>query len=351
MLPHVPQPPFALVGAAHQVWERIGATPWLLRQLRYGLQLLWLASPMYQAKSRYDLEPAQARFAEKEVRRWVRLEYTLQATPGQSARLLRRGLVSPGFVTDTAMKLRLVIDYSKVNQCLEERTFRMDQLGDLAAALRPRDALFKADVSDAYYHLRLRISDQARLSFRVGYFVYIPLCLNCGLAVAPWFFTKAMRPVVTYLRGRGHRVFSYLVDFFGAARSATLGTSGVADITTLGDEMKSLFFALGLSLHPGKCDFSRTRRLEILGIVVDTEQQRFLLSPTKLRKIEVSARGLLHYASRHRRVVRARDIRRFARLGNSVSPALVDARLRLRELFNAFKCGNPDSNSRKSNGD
>jgi hypothetical protein len=75
---------------------------------------------------------------------------------------------------------------------MEERTFRMDQLSDLAPALRRDDCLFKADIKDAYYHLRLRKEDKVYLSFSVDGVVYVPSCLNCGLSVAPWFFAKAM---------------------------------------------------------------------------------------------------------------------------------------------------------------
>jgi hypothetical protein len=70
------------------------------------------------------------------------------------------------------------------NECLEDRTFRMDQLSDLAPSLRRDDCLFKADIQDAYYHLRLRKEGQLYLSFSVDGVVYVPACLTCGLAVA-----------------------------------------------------------------------------------------------------------------------------------------------------------------------
>ena len=76
---------------------------------------------------------------------------------------------------------------------------RMEQLSDIAPSLRLEDCLFKADIKDAYYHLRLHKEDQIYLFFSVGGVVYVPFCLNCGLSVSPWFFTKATRPVVSYL--------------------------------------------------------------------------------------------------------------------------------------------------------
>jgi hypothetical protein len=68
----------------------------------------------------------------------------------------RRGRVSPAFVTKTALKPPIVIYYTVVNECMQERTFRTDQLSDLAPYLRRDDCLFNVDKKDAYYHLRLR---------------------------------------------------------------------------------------------------------------------------------------------------------------------------------------------------
>lgn len=329
--------PYALVGESYEEWEKIGASPWLVRQLRFGLQLPWKSEPRFQGTPRYSLEPNHSQFAEEEIRRWLRVGFARLATDKEQEHLLRQGKVSPAFVTNTSSKLRLVIDYSTVNESLEERTFRMDQLGDLAAVLKPHDSLFRADLRDGYYHLRLRKCDQLKLAFMIGETVYIPFSLNCGLSVAPFFFTKVMRPVVVHLRSMGHRAFAYLDDFFGAARSSTTGPASPSDTDQLHTEMKALFSALGLQLRPDKCDFSGSRQLDILGILVDTERALFLLSKKKLSKIELQARQLLRYASQHKRYVRVKDIRKFAGLGNSVTPAVVDARLRLRELFNSIK--------------
>lgn len=259
------------------------------------------------------------------------------ATPSEVRHLTRAGKIFPSFVTKTAGRDRLVVDYKRANECLEARTFRMDQISDLASVLQKGDCLFKADIKDAYYHLRLRKEDQLRLAFFVGDRVYVPLCLNCGLAVAPWFFTKAMAPVVGFLRRLGHRVFSYLDDFFGAAKPAPGGSvAGPSDTLALGRLMRLLFDKLGLQLHPKKCLFDGTPHLEVLGILIDTQAEMFLLPPHKLAALERSAASLLRYAAQHRRFVKRKAVERFAGLANAAGPAVVDARLRLRELFFAL---------------
>ena len=98
--------------------------------------------------------------------------------------------------------------------------------------------------------------DQIRLAFMADGEVYIPLALNCGLKVAPWFFTCLLRPVVQHLRGLGHKVFAYLDDLFGVARSRESTSDGTRPTALLGRYMKRLFEKLGLWLHPEKVDFS-----------------------------------------------------------------------------------------------
>ncbi len=132
-------------------------------------------------------------------------------------------------------------------------------------------------------------------------------------------------------------MFSYLDDFFGAGATARNDRPATeADTARVETDMRSLFARLGLTLHPTKCDFVGSRSLEILGILVDTRRAQFLLSPEKLRKVEGAARRLLAHAGAHRRHVPARALRSFAGLGNSTGLAVVDARLRLRELFDAL---------------
>jgi Reverse transcriptase (RNA-dependent DNA polymerase) len=225
----------------------------------------------------------------------------------------------------------VVVDYTTQNEVLGARKVKMDTLAGLAPQLRPGDALFKADVQDAYYHLRLRRCDRDKLLFRIAGRWFRPLALNCGLSPAPWLFTKFLRPVVQELRRQGHRVISYLDDLSGAPRTDHGDTpASQADAARAGREIRELFGKLGLKLHPTKTDFQGKRALELLGIVVDTRRQLYLLSPSKLAKISEAARLLRLKAIRHKRRCGLRGIERFCGLGNSVHLAVTDARLHLR---------------------
>lgn len=70
--------------------------------------------------------------------------------------------------------------------------------------------------------MRARRTWKVCLALTMAGRAYVPLFLNCGLTVFPWFFTKGMRPVVAYLRERVYRVLSDLDDVFRVAATKKL---------------------------------------------------------------------------------------------------------------------------------
>jgi hypothetical protein len=239
-------------------------------------------------------------------------------------------------------KRRVVVDYTMQNEILGARKFKMGTLADLAPQLRPGDALFKAELQDSYYHLRLRHCERDKLLFRIAGRWFRPLALNCGLLPAPWLFTKFLRLVVWELRRQGHRVISYMDNLSGAPRTNHGDTPAIqADSAQAGREIRELFGKPGLKLHPTKTDFRGKHALEFLGIVVDTRRQLYLLSPSKLAKISQAARLLRLKVIRHKRGCGLRDNQRFCGLGNSVYLAATDARLHLRVLLDCASAATP----------
>jgi hypothetical protein len=187
--------PFARVAAHAEKWHQIGATPTLLRWIRYGVLLPWTGVPRRGVHREYPLPPDDYRFASSEIDRWVREGFAEEISEAEARTI---GLVVSRFVVHGA-KRRVVVDYTTQNEILGTRKFKMVTLAGLAPQLRPGDALFKADVQDAYYHLRLRRCDRDKLLFQIAGRWFRPLALNCGLSPGPWLFTKFLRPVVQEL--------------------------------------------------------------------------------------------------------------------------------------------------------
>jgi hypothetical protein len=179
--------PFSRVAAHAPKWQHIGASPALLRMIKYGVLLPWTGKPRPGVRREYPLSPEDYRFSAKEMDRWVDEGFAEEITEVEAGRL---GLVVSGFVAHGA-KPRVAIDYTAQNEVLEARKFRMDTLADLAPQLRPGDSLIKADVQDAYYYLRLRRCDRDKLLFRIAGRFFRPPALNCGLSATPWLFTNS----------------------------------------------------------------------------------------------------------------------------------------------------------------
>jgi len=323
--------PWERMSRSWKEWESLGASPWLLRTIRFGAQLPWdVNRPIRRGiRTAYPLKPTEAAFANQEVQRWVH-EGFCRELGWEEARAI--GTVVSAFVVPGA-KDRLVVDYSPHNESLLRRPFKMEQLSDLAPLLHPGDSLLKFDIKDAYYHVRLRREDQRKLIFRVGERVFMPLCMNCGLAAAPWLFTKLMRVPLRALRQQGHRVSSYLDDFYGAARiDATASHASQGDTARAEREIRALLSRLGLTIHPRKVDFSGSRRMECLGIVVDTEIGTYDLSQAKRQKVARAAFAVMQEARRNRRLVRLPHLQHFAGLAQSTYLAVPSCRLYLREV-------------------
>lgn len=272
--------------------ERMGetrASPWLIRQLRYGIQLPWIKTRRRPYLRGYQLSEEQAEFCDGDIKRWLDLCFILRAAPEEAAQLKRNGQLSQGFIAWTSGRWRLAVDYKVVNMALEDRTFKMEQLQDLVPTLQPHDSLYKADLKDGYYYMKRRRKDQSKLEFEINGEVYIPLCLNCGLKVAPWFFTKMIKPVIAEMRRRGHRACAYIDDILGAAKRRHTTHATPEDTAIAETDLVEICGILVLQLHPRKKYFSGSQQLQILGIVVDTPKQQFLLSPRRVEKVTNTA--------------------------------------------------------------
>lgn len=101
--------------------------------------------------------------------------------------------------------------------------------------------------------------------------------------------------------------------------------------------MKFLFTIFDLHLHPTKTTFDGITQLKILGTLVYTDRCDFLLCAAKLPAISPAARHICRYVSTHQSRIPPNRNRGFIGLAKYVSAAVVEARLRLRKLFNAFQ--------------
>lgn len=263
-----------------------------------------------------------------EVARWLEAGFVrrLYAAGRRAARC-----VSPAFVTYSSGKPRLVIDYRKVHELLQYKPFCYELLPEFIASLCKDDHLISCDIKDAFHHLYVSKADRPYLAFTIDGETYEAMTMPFGLSVAPWAWTKAMRPVLAHLRSLGSKPIGY-VDDHGACPPGPRPTSR-ADAVAGFKAVAELYHKLGLVLHPDKGERDGKQQLDLLGFRLDTRANRLTVTAKRLAKVTGMAKAVLSAASGNRRYVRYKALQRMAGLAVSTQLAIPEARLYTRSIY------------------
>jgi hypothetical protein len=185
------------------------------------------------------------------------------------------------------------------------------------------------DLADGYHHVAVHPDSRGLLGVEWRGRFYQYTTLNFGLAQAPWVFAKAMRAVVRRWRSRQERVFNYLDDFLGAAKCRV-------ELARLAWLWRAEMWELGLVWEPSKCVWIPTQRLELLGLVVDTERMVVEIPEAKLGAYAEILTRILE-ADQEGRTVSARWLAQAAGKIVSVAAAFSPARLMTRAAFGVIQ--------------
>ena len=191
--------------------------------------------------------------------------------------------VSPAFVSHVRPKPRLVINLRDVNELLEDKPFKYEALPKFIASPQLYDHLIFGDIKDAFHNVYIHPDDRTYLNFTIDGETYEAITIPIGLSIAPWAWTKVIRPVLAHLRGLGFDVIGY-VDDHGAAAPGPRPTSK-ADAAAGFHVVRRLYDKLGLQLHPDKGDREGTQQLTLLGFTIDTAGNRLALPPERVAKV------------------------------------------------------------------
>lgn len=289
------------------------------------------------------MSPSDRAFAQDELERWVKAGFIRRLDEAEREAV---PCVSPAFVSHVRSKPRLVLDLRQVNEHFQEIKFKYEALVEFMSALHPLDHLISWDIKDAYHHVLMNPSDRPYLSFVVGSDVYEPITMPFGLSIAPWAWTKVMRPVLAHLRRKGLTLLGY-VDDHGAVAAGPRPCSK-ADAQKGFREVVRLYDRRGLILHTDKGDREGTRQLTLLGYTLDTEHNQVRLPDDRLAKLRGTAAAVLAAASKNRRWVRPWLLQSVAGIIVSGSLAIPEARLFARAIYDDVAGGDGRSDCRLS---
>ena len=160
---------------------------------------------------------------------------------------------------------RVILDLSMLNKDVTYTHFKMESLHSALALVSENCFMGSIDLRDAYYSIPICKADRKWLRFiwKGQRFQYT--CLPNGLAQAPRYFTKFMKPVFGHLQERGHTCFGYIDDSF-VMHETREGCQKSLDI------LRNLLANLGFVVHPEKSVFTPTQKLTFLGYEIDTVQ-------------------------------------------------------------------------------
>lgn len=157
-------------------------------------------------------------------------------------------------------------------------------------------------IKNAYHDVFIHPLDRQYLTFTVGDHAYDAITLPFGLSVAPWAWTKIMRPVLAALRA-SHIHLIGSVDDHGAARPGRRLVS--KRDAAAGNRLVALLYdQLGLKLHPTKSERDGSQQITLLDSTIDTAANQVRLLDNRVAKLRRAAAAALGAAGRNRRWVR-----------------------------------------------
>ena len=99
---------------------------------------------------------------------------------------------------------RFILNLKNLNEYIETEHFKLEDLRTARDLLDQGSFMVTLDLKDAYYAVPIAESSKKYLRFLFNGECFEFSCLPFGLNMAPYVFTKIMRPVVAYLREQGY---------------------------------------------------------------------------------------------------------------------------------------------------
>ena len=297
-------------------WKRVGANETVLKWVSEGVPIPLDSRIEPFQLSNHQLDFAQLKFIEKEIERLLICGYIKESEN-------KPRYISPiGCVPKKSGGYRLITDFRRLNSASQTSKFKQEDIRNVAQIIQSCDYLTSVDLKDGFYNLSVRKEDQELLSFEFRGKFYSYVALPFGYCLSPYYFTKVLRPVVTFLRQFGIRLSLYVDDFLICAK--------LRDITDHTDQLVHTLTELGIKMNFEKSLIEPCQKIDYLGYTIDTSGERPVIKAQKEKIIRIKRqiRSLLKKG-----FATARVIAKTTGLCISVAWAVTPGKLFLRHLF------------------
>ena len=167
------------------------------------------------------------------------------------------------------------IPFKRLNELVVSRHFKMEHL-NMALTLVHQDCyLASIDLRHAYYSCPVKHRDRDLLQFEFEGTRYRYKVMPNGLCSAPRYFTRIMKAVTAFFRSRYNiTLTAYLDDTLLVADTKEELAWAVGVVSTT-------LTALGFTIHGEKSVLVPTKKIQYLGVIIDSQLMRVTLPEGK----------------------------------------------------------------------
>ena len=196
--------------------------------------------------------------------------------------------ISPIFsVPKKDNKVRLILNLKKFNEHVKSYHFKMDSIHTALSLMTEGCWMASLDLKDAYYSVSIDPTYQKFLKFSYKGTLFKYTVYPNGLSTCPRNFTKLLKPVLCFLRKKGHILVIFIDDILLIATSYEARANAIV-------ETINVLTSLGFVLHVAKSVFIPTRKITFLGFELDSVPMKIRLTNEKISKIMLHISKLLH---------------------------------------------------------
>lgn len=177
------------------------------------------------------------------------------------------------FVPKKDGRLRLCVDYRKLNEITIKNRYPLPNANELRDRLTKAQWFTKMDMRGAYNLIRMKEGEGWKTAFRTRYGSYEYMVMPFGLTNAPASCQELVNNVLRNMLDQS--VIAYLDDILIYSKTLSQHKIDITKVLTCLDKVN-------LQLEPKKCEFHR-KEVQFLGYVVTTEEIR--QDPDKIKAI------------------------------------------------------------------
>ncbi|MEW8544182.1 MAG: reverse transcriptase domain-containing protein [Candidatus Thiodiazotropha sp.] len=256
-------------------WKTIGTSDTVLDWIKYGVRFPLIQDVQEFEFSNQTFSKKEEVFLENEISELLLLGCIDIATSKPKC-------VSPiSCVPKKNGKLRLVTDLRHLNSYTSPPKVKYEDINTVIKVVKPKDFMITTDLQNGFFHTPVHTEHQTLLGFKFKSVYYTWSVLPFGHNCSPFYFTKTLRPVVTYLRCLGLRIVLYVDDFILFATSD--------NIKQHTQKLLSILQQLGWVNNLEKSSLEPELQKEFIGYSIDNNSENTIIKIpqqriTKLRK-------------------------------------------------------------------